>query len=149
MLEENLSRSANAEGQSASLGAAAHERSQLSRAGRLIRSVLQRLGDPAIQITLWNGDRICTSPRPPIATISIADRVTLFKLAINPDLDFGEAYSSGKLTVDGDLTALIAEIYRGKSRASDDRSAFRILSHTLQRTRSNTLSGSRDNIHHH
>jgi cyclopropane-fatty-acyl-phospholipid synthase len=149
MLEDNLSNSGDISRHAQPPEAVREERSQLSRFGRMIRSLLHRVGDPAIQFVLWNGERIATSREPPIASVTIKDRVTLFKIAINPDVEFGEAYSAGTIDVNGDLTALVAEIYRGKHATKDDSSALRILSHTLQRTRSNTLIGSRDNIHHH
>jgi cyclopropane-fatty-acyl-phospholipid synthase len=114
-----------------------------------VRSVLARAGNPPVEFILWNGERISTSAEKPTARVTIADRMTLIKLSINPDLEFGEAYSSGRIKVEGDLTQLIANIYLGKRVATQSASPLRILSHSLQRTRSNTLSGSRDNIHHH
>ena len=116
-----------------------------------MKSILKRAGDPAIKIALWNGEELTTANVPPVARIKIQDRVTLLKLVINSDYEFGEAYSAGRIEVEGDLTQAIAEVYRGKSKyaATTNGSPFRILGHSLQRTRSNTLNGSRDNIHHH
>jgi hypothetical protein len=43
-----------------------------------LRRVLQRLGNPPIQIILWNGEGISTSPQPPTITVRIGDRRTLW-----------------------------------------------------------------------
>src|SRR5579862_6781955 len=51
-----------------------------SLAGGLMRALLHRLGDPAIQIVLWNDEAICTSSRAPSVSVRIGDRLTLLKL---------------------------------------------------------------------
>src|SRR5712672_4423069 len=110
MLDEGTRSSARPEtgGERFSTGDDGVDRSQLSRSRRLVRSLLNRAGDPPIKMVLWNGEEISTSAQPPIARIKIADRVTMLKLVINPDLEFGDAYSSGRVSVDGDLTQLVA-----------------------------------------
>jgi cyclopropane-fatty-acyl-phospholipid synthase len=116
-------------------------------AARLMAAALRNLGDPAIEVVLWNGDRISTSERPPVARVRFADRATLRRLAANPELEFGEAYSDGRVTVDGDLTKLMEEVNRAGHAARG--SATRSIAQWLRRTPVNTLARSRDNVHHH
>ena len=123
--------------------------SRPSVAGRLMRTVLRNLGDPAIQIVLWNGETVTTSHRQPIARLTFADRATLLRLFANPQLEFGEAYSTGRITVDGDLTKLMEEVNRRQQAASRSTSATQALAQWWQHARANTLSRSRAHIHHH
>jgi cyclopropane-fatty-acyl-phospholipid synthase len=120
-----------------------------SLAGRLMRRILHALGDPAIQVKLWNGDVMTTSSRPPVAQVTIADRVTLAKLFSNPLLRFGEAYSAGRIEVDGDLTAVLVELYRTIHAARTHAPSRRSVNRQLHSPRAHSLSAARDNIHHH
>lgn len=115
----------------------------------LLRRLLHAVGDPAVEVRLANGAPVCTSSRPAVARMTIADRMTLLKLSANPALRFGEAYSAGRIRVDGDLTGLIAEFYRAeqlvRSRAAGGAS-WRPMART---SRPHSLSASRANVHHH
>jgi cyclopropane-fatty-acyl-phospholipid synthase len=117
--------------------------------GRMLAKLFQTLNHPSIRIVLWNGMALSGSAKDPVATVTIHDRALLLRLILNPDLYFGEGYMAGDIEVDGDLIGFLEEIY--KSRACAPRYAvLERLSHSLQdRLRSNTVKGSRRNIHHH
>jgi cyclopropane-fatty-acyl-phospholipid synthase len=118
--------------------------------GRLLQALLHAFGDPPVQFALWNGDRVATSATEPVATLHIADRATLVRLCADPDLQFGEAYSAGKLNVEGDLGALLEVLYRGAAHPGNNSiSVARRFAQRLHRRRANTLNGSKLNIHHH
>jgi cyclopropane-fatty-acyl-phospholipid synthase len=59
-----------------------------------------------VQVRLWNGLTASLSDAPPVASIHIGDRGTLVRLLVQPELEFGEAYTAGRLQVRGDLTSL-------------------------------------------
>jgi cyclopropane-fatty-acyl-phospholipid synthase len=80
--------------------------------------------------------------------LRIADRGTLVRLCANPDIQFGEAYSDGRIEVEGDLERLLEELYIGAA-SNGSVAATRRLADKLRRRRANTLDGSRENIHHH
>ena len=40
---------------------------------------------------LWNGTTVSLSDLPPVGTVTIKDRATLWRLIIQPDLAFGES----------------------------------------------------------
>ena len=113
--------------------------------------LLTAFGNPRVQIILWNGEAVCTSAEPPVANMRIADRATLVRLCADPDLQFGEGYSAGTIDVEGDLELLIEELYHGgaASSASNAISLARRIGQRLHRRPTNTLTGSRHNIHHH
>ncbi|WP_210399072.1 SAM-dependent methyltransferase [Steroidobacter denitrificans] len=115
---------------------------------RILRSLLHAFGDPRVDVVLWNGERILSPDKTPVATLRIADSRTLLRLCTDPDIQFGEAYSDGRIQVDGDFEQMLEEFYRGADASGSVAMARRVV-HRLHRKRANTLQGSRANIHHH
>jgi cyclopropane-fatty-acyl-phospholipid synthase len=117
--------------------------------GRLLRRLLSDLGDPPVEFVLWSGERIAPPGATPTIKIHIADRGTLFRVLRDPQVQFPDAYSAGKLEVEGDLVQLIALIYHGMA-ADDGKDSFGSrIARWFRRAQRNTLAGSRRNIHHH
>jgi cyclopropane-fatty-acyl-phospholipid synthase len=117
--------------------------------GKMLRRLLGMVGNPPIEFVLWSGERITTSTVPDRAIVRIVDRGTLLGLVKDPHIRFGDAYSEGRITIDGDLVKFIEVMYRA---APAQPKAVRTLSSLLKggvRKPRNTLTGSRDNIHHH
>jgi cyclopropane-fatty-acyl-phospholipid synthase len=113
----------------------------------LARKTLSLLGDPPLQMVLWNGEEITTSSARPAARVALRHRSALYKLLSNPDLQFGDLYSVGSVEVEGDLVKFL-EIAYGTSAAKFE-FLGKFQSHVLNRPRTNTLAGSSSNIHHH
>ena len=63
-----------------------------------------------IRLVLWNGLSRLACPGIPLADIVIHDRATLWRLLRNPDLAFGEGYTDGRVTVDGDLVGWMTRL---------------------------------------
>lgn len=116
---------------------------------RLIRALLTAFGNPRAEIVLWNGERIGPPDGNPVASLHLADRATLIRLCADPDVQFGEGYSGGKIEVEGDLEALIEDLYRGADAGHNSITVARRLAQRLHRRPTNTLTGSRENIHRH
>ncbi|MEJ1965865.1 MAG: cyclopropane-fatty-acyl-phospholipid synthase family protein [Gammaproteobacteria bacterium] len=117
--------------------------------GKMLHRLLGMIGNPPIEFVLWSGERI-TSHAAPVSTVRIADRSTLLGLAKDPHIRFGDAYSEGKITIDGDLVKFIETMYRAApSQPKAMRSFSSLLKGAHRGGRRNTLTGSRDNIHHH
>ncbi|GFE83744.1 cyclopropane-fatty-acyl-phospholipid synthase [Steroidobacter agaridevorans] len=120
----------------------------LSIESRMLRALLHAFGDPPVQLALWNGERVGAPDA--VATLHIPDRATLMRLCRDPDLQFGELYSIGKIQVEGDIGRLIEVLYQGSARPGRNSiSALRRVGQWLHRRPANTLHGSRENIHHH
>jgi cyclopropane-fatty-acyl-phospholipid synthase len=123
-------------------------RSHRSLEGRLIERILSLAGNPPIEIVLWSGERA----RPPGVEVAhemhIADRSTLMKLITDSQLGFGDAYSEGRVTVTGDLVAFIEKTYQATPKTRGAGTLFKRLI-PRRALHSNTLAGSRDNIHRH
>ena len=116
---------------------------------RLIRTLLHAFGNPPIAFSLWNGDKIAPLGSAPVATLHIKDRRALLRLCTDPDLQFGELYSAGRIDVDGSILRMIEELYVGAAEAAQPMSFRRRLAQWRHRRTRNTLNGSRENIHHH
>jgi cyclopropane-fatty-acyl-phospholipid synthase len=130
--------------------APADRHDQKSLEGRLLRRLLTRFGDPPIEFELaWTGEHIGPSSIPATERVRISDRHTLRGLLRDTQIRFGDAYSTGRIEVQGDLIRLITSVYRGLGRVSNPHSIAQKVARWLNRPRTNTLAGSRDNIHKH
>jgi cyclopropane-fatty-acyl-phospholipid synthase len=120
--------------------------SALERAA--VQKVLAMLGDPPIQIILWNGEIIGSRHGTPAARLRIKRRGLLPRLLYSPDVYFGEAYSQGEVEVEGDLVKLLEYVD-----PLDQRGArYRLLEGLrlkLPQFESRTRARARNNIYHH
>ncbi len=117
--------------------------------GRLLARVMDELGGPRFAVSLWNGETITSASEPPIGCIRVASARALLRLAVDPHLQFGELYSSGEIDVEGDLPGVLEAIYVGAYRDGGRMPWLRELAQSLHRARSNSLQGSRENVHQH
>lgn len=113
----------------------------------MAHTLLTAIGNPPFRLVLWDGKEIATSSAPPVARVIIRRRAALHKLLINPDLHFGDLYSTGGVEVEGDLLEFLKTLYRSIS--SKFALLKKIQTRLFNRPRANTLSGSTSNIHHH
>ncbi len=126
--------------QQATLGSffSALERSLLAR-------ILNAFGSPPVQVVLWNGVSIPGNQQNMAGRVFIRDRGALLKLALDPELYFGELYSEKRIEVEGNLLEFLDAVFRTWPVTVRGTIGRRLLAPV----RRNTLSGSRDNIHHH
>ena len=128
----------------------AERRTERSFEGRLLSRLLTFLGDPALEFVLWTGESVRpTAVAEPVAQIRIADRGALYGLVADPQVRFGESYSDGRITVEGDLVGVLEAVYRASTTSRRRFPVLRRGIEMMRRRRVNTLHGSRDNIHHH
>ncbi len=114
-----------------------------------LRRFLAAIGDPPLAIVLWTGEEVSTAAAPLVARVSVRDRVTLWKLVLDPLYTFGEAYSSGRLEVQGSLTDLLVAVYRRLEQRRTGSAALGRLACWFHRAHRSTLTASKENIHHH
>jgi cyclopropane-fatty-acyl-phospholipid synthase len=112
---------------------------------RWLAARLQRLlATVGIRVQLWDGRSSWASSRRPIGTLMIGDRPTLLGLVVNPELWFGEAYTAGRLQIQGDLEPVLESLYRLSAPIP---SAWdRLRAHLA---RAITVSSARRNAHRH
>lgn len=83
----------------------------------LIERLYQRIGCPAVQLCLWDGTVVGDS-QSPIGSVTLQEPRILRNFLFNAILGFGEAYTDGGLTVQGDLVEVLTELNRALPRAS-------------------------------
>jgi cyclopropane-fatty-acyl-phospholipid synthase len=115
----------------------------------LISRVLSSSGNPPLRLVLWDGTRISPRGDDCVATVSIRDPMTLLKLALDPELHFGDAYSDGKLEVEGDLVEMLVETYRAVRGRLRGPWYSELISRYQAWRQANSPGGSRRNIHRH
>jgi cyclopropane-fatty-acyl-phospholipid synthase len=81
-------------------------------AGRIRASV----PSARLRFVLWDGFELPYAGDAPVGTIVFRNRRALFSWVWNPDLNFGEAYMFGAVDLQGDLVAMLCEIYRALRR---------------------------------
>lgn len=121
-----------------------------SIAGWLLKQLRGSIGSLPIRLRVGGYEEFSLSPgTAAIATISIADLRTLARLLFSPEIAFGDAYTDGRVVVDGDLVQVIEHFVRLMRVTRSEGWCRRVSSRWLQRVQANTIAGSARNIHHH
>jgi cyclopropane-fatty-acyl-phospholipid synthase len=116
----------------------------------LCRRLLKTLGYPPVNIVLWDNTEIGTSEQSPVAQLIIHNRLAMRRLILDPEFQFGEAYTDQELEIDGDLRAFLEAIYRARLKSGSNYGRLKkIISRILHVKRPNSIATSRDNIHQH
>src|SRR5712692_4255971 len=83
----------------------------------LLQKIHRAAGQPAVRLKLRNGAEVSPKDALAVANIVIHDRKTLLRLLLDPEAEFGDAYSNGRITVKGDLVSALEILYRSMSEA--------------------------------
>ena len=112
----------------------------------LLRRVLDAMGSPRFAVALWDGFKISPQGTAPVATVNIHSRSALNQLLRQGDMGFGDAFSNGGISVEGDLVAMLVAAFT----VPEPTGIAAVVKNLQQRKpRANTKDGSRENIHHH
>lgn len=115
----------------------------------MVRTFLKSIGDPPLRVILWDGKEVAGGGGTPAVGLLIRDRGALWRLLANPLLHFGDDYSAGRIEIEGGLVALLEIVYRTMARTSRFKRVSDPAAYRRNQPKLNSLSGSRDNIHHH
>lgn len=77
---------------------------------RLLRALRAAIGPAPVRLRISGIDEQCNAELR-LPEVSIADRHTALMLLLNPDLEFGDAYSEGRIEVTGDLIKTLCLLY--------------------------------------
>lgn len=116
---------------------------------RLLGFIMRYVGNPRVMLRLWNGEEFSVSDGSPVACMEFRERRAIFELISSPTLGFGECYSTGLIEVHGDFLAFVNEIGAAFTRKRDDGYYWHKILSMLASMRSNTLTRSQHNVHHH
>jgi len=105
------------------------------------------MGSPCFTVALWDGFSITPAQGKALGTATIHNQAALMQLVRYGEIGFGDAFSSGGITVEGDLVEFLVEAFRG---VAEVRGPVKLVKRLQQRKpRANTPDGSRQHIHHH
>ncbi len=112
------------------------------------QQLLSAMGDPPLRIVLWDGRGVGPPESEVVGSARFLDRGVLPRILADPELQFGELFSAGRLTVEGDLPAVIEAGLRG---GLDQQGLLtRLLPHRLLAGAIRTdLGTARENAQHH
>ena len=111
----------------------------------VLRRISKKVSAPA-RLVLWNGRAVMLAEDLPLVEVAIGDRMALLLLLLDPETNFGELYTSGRVRVEGSLEDLLT----AASRAGKPSNWYRrLISSWLTWRFPDDMRGSRRNIHHH
>jgi cyclopropane-fatty-acyl-phospholipid synthase len=114
---------------------------------RVLEQVFKAMGLAWMRVRLWDGT-ILQEGDGQSPTLGIERRRAMRRILANPNLGFGDGYSAGEVTVEGDLTDFLVRLFRTLGRSSN-----RVLPWLWDRVagapRLNTREQARENIHSH
>ena len=114
----------------------------------LVRRMAAKTGSPDVALALWDGEDAYRPEGDCHGRIVFRDRGALLSTVLSPELGFGDAFSAGRIEVEGDLVDVLARCYRSLDRAGAA-AGKRSVTGRLPKPRSNTSAGSRRHIQHH
>jgi cyclopropane-fatty-acyl-phospholipid synthase len=115
----------------------------------LIARLMRMTGSPPVRFRLWNGDIIEPEGQQAQFTLHLTNPKALYALVTNPNLAFGDLYSSGRLQVEGNLPDLMEALYRSVHQARQKWPKWLEALWRNHNPRSTGISEAKENIHHH
>jgi cyclopropane-fatty-acyl-phospholipid synthase len=114
---------------------------------QLLQALRSLLGPIPVSLALRDAEDLPDSDGPIVGTVRIPDRSTLLSMVMNPEVAFGDAYSSGRIEMEGDLVRSLEYVNAASPRIRNW--YWRLLSKWLDWVQANTRRGSSRNIHRH
>jgi cyclopropane-fatty-acyl-phospholipid synthase len=115
----------------------------------ILQAIYRAAGQPAVQLRLRDGAEVSPKAALAVANIVIQDRKTLLRLLLDPEAEFGDAYSMGRITLEGDLVSALEILYRSISEVAHHSWYVKLVSKCMEYVQRNSLRGSRRNIQRH
>lgn len=115
----------------------------------LMRRILSLAGKPPLSMALWDGQEMRVSAAQPLGTVVVHNAATLWRVALNPFFQFGEAYTNGQLDVMGDLVEALVALDRSLRISKSAGFLYDLVARRMRIPRFHSLAAARDNIHHH
>ncbi|WP_166257340.1 SAM-dependent methyltransferase [Marinobacter salicampi] len=115
----------------------------------LLAKLLRMTGAPPVRFRLWNGEEVEPEETTPEFTLCLSDPKALYQLVSNPNLAFGDLYSSGRLQIEGHLPDLMTSLYRAVHQAKQRWPKWLETLWRNHNPRSTSVTDAKENIHHH
>src|SRR5216684_1935516 len=115
----------------------------------LLEKIYRSAGQPLVRLGLRDSAEVSPKDALPVANIVIQDRKTLLCLLLDPEAEFGDAYSQGRITLAGDLVFALVILYRSMLEIEHHSWCAKLISKCMEYVQRNSLRGSRRNIQQH
>jgi len=118
---------------------------------RLLGARLAKAVDSGgLAFALWDGVDVHTPQdlEKLVGRLTFRDRGALISTITSPELGFGDAYSAGRIDIDGDITRVMFNVFRGMA-GGGPMAAKRSLFGRLPKPQVNSRDRSKKHIHHH
>jgi cyclopropane-fatty-acyl-phospholipid synthase len=115
----------------------------------ILQKIYRAVGQPSVRLGLRNSAEVSPKDALPVANIVIQNRKTLLRLLLDPEAEFGDAYSKGRITLEGDLVSALEILYRSISEVEHHSWYVKLVSKCMEYVQRNSLRGSRRNIQRH
>ena len=115
----------------------------------LLRKLSQVINDAPVRLVLPSGAQLSPQNSSPVGTLLIRDRQTLARIILSPEIEFGDAYTEGRVEIEGDIVEVLTAVFRALAGRNAGSWFARLRSKWLERMQANTLRGSREHIHRH
>jgi cyclopropane-fatty-acyl-phospholipid synthase len=115
----------------------------------IARQMLDGVGNPPIVLKLWDGVAVTPPVKNPVASLQYNNRSAMIKTILNPELYFGDLYSSGQATLEGDLVRFMEIIFTNLEEGGRGSRLKRFLIWLGHRRIANSHDKAKDNIYHH
>ena len=111
--------------------------------------ILDLLGQPDIRLRLWDGTELSVAGDTSFPLLWFRDRGALYRTLRDPELNFGELYSHGRIEIEGDLLELLERVYLGIQGVAGPGWLRKAANRMTRRNKRNTRRMAAENIHHH
>lgn len=115
----------------------------------IAKKMLQVVGNPPIELRLWDGKRVSPPVEHPVATLQYNTRRAMLQTIVNPELYFGDVYSSGQASFSGDLIRFTEIIYSNLAKSGRGGWLRHLILWLGHRRMANSHDKAKDNIYHH
>lgn len=115
----------------------------------LINQVMETAGRPELKIIAWNGETVYGKDTQNSPVVTVCDRASLLRMIMDPEMNFGDLYSSGRIKFEGDLSGFLIDTFARMSDYGAGNNLRRVIKGALHHTIGNTLNRAKDNIYHH
>ena len=115
----------------------------------ILQKIYRAVGEPSVRLGFRNSAEVSPKDALPVAKIVVEDRKTLLRLLLDPEAEFGDAYSKGRIRLEGDLVSALEILYRSMSEAGQQSWYVKLVSKCMEYVQRNSLRGSRRNIQRH
>lgn len=115
----------------------------------IARQMMAVVGNPSVVLSLWDGIAVTTSISHPVARLQYHSRAAMLKTIINPELYWGELYSNGQVSLEGDLVKFMEIIYSNLRESRGVNPLRKLVNWLGHRRIANSHDKAKGNIYHH